>query len=242
MLKTGYFFFIFWVVLMISLVILVFYYILVFAGLGKPAKRMVYFVTSRWARFTLFTAGIRLSVSGMENIPDPHTGFVVASNHQGNFDIPVFVACLPFSPGFVAKKELLKIPFISNWMRILECVSIDRENPRESRNVISRRISDRDKNPIFLFPEGTRSKGPKMGVFKKGTLKLLFQDRADILPVTLDGSYKLFEEHGNIRGGKVKIYFHPVVKSADYKPDDFEIFNDDLQRIIGQPLQNSQKD
>ena len=241
MLKTFYFFFIFWVVLMMSLLLLVIFYILILSGQRKTAKRGIFLITSRWARFTLFTAGIKLSVTGQENIPPSHTGFVVASNHQGNFDIPVFVACLPFSPGFVAKKELLKLPFISNWMKILECVSIDRDNPRESREVISKRINDREKNPIFLFPEGTRSKGPQMGAFKKGTLKLLFQDRSDVLPVTLDGSYKLFEKQGNIRGGKVNIYFHPVMKTSNYKPEDFELFNSDLQKIISQPLQNTEQ-
>ncbi len=224
---------------MISLLALALFYVVILFGFKKAGKKFAYFITSRWARFTLFTAGIKPLVSGEENIPVPYSGFVVVSNHQGNFDIPVYVACLPFSPGFIAKKEIMKIPFISNWMRAMECLAIDRENARESREMLSVRIQSKEKNPIFLFPEGTRSKGPQMGAFKKGTLKLLFQDRTDILPVTLNGSYNFFEKFNNIRGGQVNINFHPIVKTSLYNEDEFEKFNSDLQKIIGFPLENN---
>jgi 1-acyl-sn-glycerol-3-phosphate acyltransferase len=196
----------------------------------------VYLVTSRWARFTLFTAGIKLSVSGKENIPPSHKGFVVISNHQGNFDILVFLACLPFSAGFVAKQELMKFPFLSSWMKALDCLPINRDKAREAREKLLERMCASDKTPIFLFPEGTRSRGPGMGPFRTGSLKLLFHDRIDVLPVTINGSYNCFEKYNVIRSGKINVYFHPVLHSSNYRQEEFETFNHDLQKIIAEPL------
>jgi 1-acyl-sn-glycerol-3-phosphate acyltransferase len=236
MLKTIYFFSIFWAGLFLSLLFLGVYYLLKILGLRKAEKRYVYYITSRWARFTLVTAGIKVNVSGTENIPGIQSGFVVISNHQGNFDIPVCVACMPFASGFVAKKELMKLPFISNWMKAIDCLAIDRDKARESREKLIYRIRHTGKTPMFLFPEGTRSRGPKMGTFRTGTLKLLFHDRIDVLPVTINGSYKCYEKNTNVRSAIVDVTIHPILQTSGYQEAEFEKFNLDLQKIIAGPL------
>jgi len=239
MLRTTFFFLIFWFGLLLSLVLLLVYYFLNIFQLRKAEKSYVYFVTSRWSRFTLFTAGIKLKIYGRDNIPDAHTGFVVISNHQGNFDIPVFMASLPFSAGFISKKELMKLPFLSSWMKALNCLPIDRNNPRESRGILIERIKRTDKNPMFLFPEGTRSRGPVMGPFRTGSLKLMFLNRISVLPVTINGSYKCFEKYGNIKPGEIDVYFHPVLETSGYGLAEFEKFNMILQKIIASPMEKS---
>jgi len=236
MLKTTFFFFIFWLGLLLSLVLLLGYYFLRIFHFRKAEKSFVHFITSRWSRFTLFTAGIKLKIYGRENIPVPHSGFVVISNHQGSFDIPVFMGSMPFSAGFISKEELMKLPFLSSWMRALNCLPIDRKNPRESRGRLIERIKSTDKNPMFLFPEGTRSRGPAMGPFRTGTLKLLFLNRISVLPVTINGSYKCFEKYENIKPGEIDVYFHPVLDTSGYGLGEFDKFNSNLQKIIASPL------
>jgi len=236
MIRTIAFFLIFWTVLLLSLFLLAFYFLLKLTRLKKLEKHFVFMVTHAWSRFVLFTAGIKLKISNLQNIPSSHSGFLVISNHQGNFDIPVFMASLPFSAGFIAKKELMKLPFLSSWMKALDCLPIDRKNPRESREKLVERIRRTDKNPMFLFPEGTRSKGPLMGQFRTGTLKLLFQNRMSVLPVTIADSYMCYEQPGNITGGLIKVYFHPLIDTGSYQVSEFEKFNSDLQRIISSPL------
>jgi 1-acyl-sn-glycerol-3-phosphate acyltransferase len=236
MLKTVYFFFFFWLGLVLSVVLLVFYFFLKFAGLKKAEKKYVYAVTSHWARLTLFSVAVKLDVSGKENIPPSHKGFVIISNHQGNFDIPVMIGCLPFSAGFVAKQELMKLPFLSTWMKAIGCLSINRARARESAKRMTERIRQDEKNPIFLFPEGTRSKGPKMGTFRPVSLNLIFHEGIDVLPVTISGSYKCYEEHNKITSSTVKVIFHPIIKTTAYNSDGFESFNEDLQKIIASAL------
>lgn len=238
MLKTAYFFFFFWLVLVLSIVLLAVYYLLRLLGLRKAAKKFVFIITSNWARVTLFSVAVKLIVSGKENIPSSHSGFVVISNHQGNFDIPVMIACLPFGAGFIAKQELMKLPFLNLWMKAIDCLFINRGRARESAKRISERIRETDKNPIFLFPEGTRSKGPQMGSFKPVSLNLIFHEGIDILPVTINGSYKCYEEQNKIKSAIVKVTFHPILRTTGYLKDDFDKFNAELQKIIARPIEN----
>jgi 1-acyl-sn-glycerol-3-phosphate acyltransferase len=232
MLRTIMFFSIFWIGLILSLPLMIPYYILKLSGAYRSSRKYVKFITSNWAKFTLFTAGIKVILTGTENIPVKKTGFAVISNHEGNFDIPVFIAILPFSPGFIAKKELMKFPFLSNWMRALQCLPIDRKNPRFARKKICARIRQEWENPLVLFPEGTRSRGKTMGIFKTGSLKLMFHNQLEILPVSIIDTYKGFEERKNIHPAHVKVRIHPLIRTSLYQPTDFNIFLEDLQKII----------
>ena len=121
-------------------------------------------------------------------------------------------------------------------MIALDCIFINRKRLRESSKKINERIHQKDKNPIFIFPEGTRSKGPQMGLFKPGSLKLLFHEGADVFPVTISGSFKCMELHNSVKSDHVELFYHPVLHSSDYHQDDFDTFNKDLQQIIAKPL------
>jgi 1-acyl-sn-glycerol-3-phosphate acyltransferase len=237
MLKTAFFFFTFWTTLLLSILLFIPYYFLKLTGSERSVKRFVYFVSNGWTRILLALNGVRFTAYHKENIPETRSDLVIVSNHQGNFDIPIYMSSLPFSVGFIAKHELKKLPIINVWMMALDCIFINRKKLRESTKKINQRIHQKGKNPIFLFPEGTRSKGPDMGPFKPGSLKLLFQERADVLPVTISGSYKCLELYGKVKSGHVELFYHPVLQSAAYRKDDFDTFNKDLQRIIAKPLQ-----
>lgn len=236
MLKTAFFHFSLWAILIFSILFFIPFYFLKLVATKRAVKQFVYIVSTAWARFILFINGVSYTAYGNENIPKTRTGLVVVSNHQGSFDIPIYISCLPFSVGFIAKQELKKIPIINVWMNALDCIFINRKSLRKSSMKINERIHQKEKNPIFIFPEGTRSKGPQMRPFKLGSLKLLFHEGADLLPVTISGSYKCMELYNNVKSGHVEVFYHPVLHSSDYHQDDFDTFNKDLQRIIARPL------
>lgn len=236
MLKTAFFYFTFWATVIFSIIFLVPYYFLKLIGAKSTVNRFVYIITTGWSRLILVVNGVSFTAYNKENIPETRSDLVVVSNHQGGFDIPIYIACLPFSVGFIAKQELKKLPIINVWMIALDCIFINRKRLRESSKKINERIHQKDKNPIFIFPEGTRSKGPQMGPFKPGSLKLLFHEGAKVLPVTISGSFKCMELHHNVRSDHVELFYHPVLHSSDYHQDDFDTFNKDLQRIIAKPL------
>jgi len=146
--------------------------------------------SARWGRGAVARAGARVSVTGLERVPETGPVLYVA-NHQGALDIPILMGYLPGSPAFLAKRELFSIPFMAFWMRRLGCVGVDRSNARAALAQIEAAARNvREGRRMVLFPEGTRSRDPegRMGPFKRGSLKLAMQAEAVVVPVTVEGS------------------------------------------------------
>ena len=122
-------------------------------------------IIHNWARRLLAAAGARVTVEGLENLPEGTAVFV--SNHQSYFDIPLALGYLGDPKGLVSKKEIDRIPFIRQWMRELGCVFLDRENLRASVAALGD-ASDRVAAgySMVVFPEGTRTETGEVGEFK----------------------------------------------------------------------------
>jgi len=145
---------------------------------------------ARWGRRTVALTGARVQVTGLEGVPEGGPVLYVA-NHQGALDIPILMGYLPGSPGFVAKRELFKIPVLGFWMRRLGCVGLDRDNARAALGQIQEAaVHVQGGRRLVLFPEGTRTRDPegRMAPFKRGSLKLAVQAGAVVVPVTVEGS------------------------------------------------------
>lgn len=197
MFRTYFFYLAFILSLIVTAVLLPFWYILNWLGLKNARQRFGYHVSRNWARFLLAAAGIRVVVRGIENIPDDKT-VIFVSNHQGNFDIPVLFSNLNKPIGFLAKVELSKVPVINAWMPKLGCVFIDRKDMRQSVKAVQECIEVvKGGQSMVIFPEGTRSRGAQMGEFKKGSLRLVEKTGAPIVPVTVNGTYKAMEARNN---------------------------------------------
>ncbi|MEF8845860.1 MAG: lysophospholipid acyltransferase family protein [Bacteroidales bacterium] len=204
----------FWILMTLTLVMYLPY--LVLRKISKPlTKRYLLFITRMWARHVLWVAGVKLNVRGKENIPSTdRVAFV--TNHQGYFDIPILMNTIPKLLGFIAKAELGKVPIVNMWMKAIGCIFIERKKASESLNKSKKRIEQAQQGePVVLFPEGTRSKGPHLGRFKTGSLQILFSTDLMIVPVSISGSYRLLEEKNKLRSGTVHITFHPPIHCSN---------------------------
>lgn len=144
-------------------------------------------------RTVLIFSGTKCKVLGKENVP---TGEPVlyAANHRSLSDIPVAYITLPTLTGFVAKKEMAKIPVMSWWMKNLHCLFLDRENPREGLKTILSGVENIKKGySMFIMPEGTRNQGEEMLPFKEGSLKMAEKTGCAIIPVAITNSDAVFE-------------------------------------------------
>ena len=167
-------------------------------GKGLLQEQQVYLdqVVKDWGQFLVNITGSQVVVKGKENIPN--SACLIISNHQSNFDIPILAGYLNKRLGFIAKKELEKVPIVSYWMRQIHCVFIDRENARQAVRALAEAVKTLQAgNSLVIFPEGTRSKGEQMDVFKKGSLRLAEKSGVPVVPVTIDGSYKILEGNNN---------------------------------------------
>lgn len=208
---------------------------------GKIEEKEAYIhkVTSKWATSQLKYSGAKVSVHGQENIPKD-IPVVFISNHQGNFDIPLLMSYIDKPKGFIAKIETLKIPLVRTWMQYIHCVFMDRSNLRKSASAIIEGVKIiKDGHSLVIFPEGTRSKGGPLGEFKAGSFKLATKSNAPIVPITINGSYKLMEANSNkIKAATVDLFIHPPIETKNLSKEEQENLPDMVKKIIASEIFN----
>jgi len=161
-----------------------------------------------WSRALVRYADIDLEVYGLEYAPVGEA-FVVMSNHQSHYDIPVlFQALRPRRLRMVAKTELFRVPIWAGAMRAAGFVEVDRSNRIAAMRSLGRaRDALRAGTSIWIAPEGTRSVTGELGPFKKGGFHMAMGAGARILPVSISGTSKVLPVKGRSvsNGGHVKI-------------------------------------
>lgn len=238
MLRTIIWFIWFWLSLLISIPFSIRVKYLIKKDRTKEAEALIQKCTSSWAKSLLKVAGVKIEVHGLENIPkDKNVLFI--GNHQGNFDIPIYLSQIPMLIGFVSKIEIEKVPFVRTWMRYMHCIFMDRGNMRKSGEAIIKGIKNlkAGKN-LVIFPEGTRSRGDKLGEFKAGSFKLATKSKCPIVPVTMNGSYKIME-HGNgpwIRPANVQFFIHPAIDVSTLSKEELDELPNKVVEIIASKL------
>jgi 1-acyl-sn-glycerol-3-phosphate acyltransferase len=142
-----------------------------------------------WVYSNLFLlrwlAGIKTEVSGTENIPDGPC--IIAAKHMSDWDI---FALLPPSkrPAFIAKKELMDIPFFGRAARAYDTIRIDRSLGGEAIPAMledARAALDRGAR-IIIFPEGTRKSPLDPHDYRWGVVKLYEGLGVPVVPVAVN--------------------------------------------------------
>lgn len=182
------------------------------SGKIDEANAYIHEKATNWAKSRVRMSGAKVKIFGEENIP-ANGPVLFVSNHQGNFDIALFMSHINKPKGYIAKIEMKKIPVLRTWMEYMHCVFMERGTPRKAAEAISQGIKIlKSGYSMVLFPEGTRSKGDHMNEFKAGAFKLATKSEVPIIPVTIKGSYKLMEQNNSkIKPAEVEIYIHPII-------------------------------
>lgn len=140
-----------------------------------------------------FLSGAKTTVIGLERIPKDEPVLFVG-NHQSYFDIIISYSLMPRLTGYVAKKEIEKIPLLRTWMKYLYCLFLDRDDIREGMKTIVQGI-EYIKNDISvaIFPEGTTSKDGVLLPFHEGSLKFAEKSGCKIVPMVQNNTRFLWE-------------------------------------------------
>lgn len=150
-----------------------------------------------WAfRCVLFLAGTSVTVLGEENVPKDEPVLYIG-NHRSYFDIVMTYVRVPRPTGYIAKVEMQKIPLLSNWMRNLHCLFLDRTDIKQGMKTILSAI-DKIKSgiSICIFPEGTRSRVTDTFLeFHDGSFKVAEKTGCPIIPMSINNAGAIFEEH-----------------------------------------------
>lgn len=213
-----------------------------FDSKGETEKKAEYIhkTTTKWAQSIMNLSGAKIDIIGLENIPKDKT-ILFVSNHQSNFDIPLLMGCIDVPKGFIAKKELESWPFISTWMKYLNCIFMDRSNLRKSAQSIVEGIKLlKSGYSMVVFPEGTRSKGKAIGEFKAGSFKLATKSKCTIVPVTINGTYKLLEQNnGRVKSAPVELVIHPAIDVASLSDEQLEVLPQTVYDVVNSAYKNS---
>ena len=90
---------------------------------------------------------------------------------------------------------------------------------------------------MVIFPEGTRSKCGQIGEFKAGSFKLATKAKVPIVPITIDGTYKLLEANrGRIRPADVRVTIHPAIQTEGISREEEYALPERVKGIISSVL------
>ncbi|MDF1673170.1 MAG: lysophospholipid acyltransferase family protein [Vicingaceae bacterium] len=161
--------------------------------------------------------GIDLTTHGAENVPQDRP-VIFVSNHCSHFDIACLFRALPRYIYFVAKKELLWTPFLGFHLWAAGHILIDRKNRVKAvKSLRKAALKIKGGKCVTLYPEGTRSTDGEVGPFKKGAFHLAIDAGVDVVPVHIDGTFKIWPKgRFTIKPGKVTVNIGKPIITANY--------------------------
>jgi 1-acyl-sn-glycerol-3-phosphate acyltransferase len=169
------------------------YAILVLLAFWVPPLPRFRFITG-WCRANLWGArwicGIRNRVIGAENIPPRDRPHVVMSKHSSTWE--TLALNLYFPPlAFVAKKELLSIPFFGWAFTQASPITIDRKAGKDAMEQITEQGRERIRDGfwIVVYPEGTRIRAGTRAHYKTGGARLAIALGLPVVPVAHNAGY-----------------------------------------------------
>jgi 1-acyl-sn-glycerol-3-phosphate acyltransferase len=176
-------------------------------GLFDAHGKYAFLVCRFWSRLILAVGGVSLRVNGLNHL-DPRRQYVFMVNHQSNIDIPVLFQSLPdFQLRWLAKKEILWVPFLGWAMWAARHIAVDRGDRNDALRSL-KKAQERLAGgvSIVIFPEGTRSSDGALLPFKRGGFFLAVKTQTPIVPVTINGSGKILTKGDwRLRAGEVRV-------------------------------------
>jgi 1-acyl-sn-glycerol-3-phosphate acyltransferase len=193
---------------------------------------LLYRVAMWIAKTGVRAAGIRVEVTGLENVPVGRP-CIFMSNHVSNLDPPVELPMLPGRSSVLLKKELMNIPILGRAMRMAQFVPVERGSKREAAQASVATAAEvlRSGLNILVYPEGTRSRDGRLAMFKKGPFYLAMETKAPIVPIAISGTQTMMHKGSvAITPGVARMQVLPVIESAQFET------REDLLRAVREAI------
>lgn len=191
-----------------------------------------YYVPKVWARVMAWVTPVRVLVHGRENI-DPHTSYVFVANHQGAYDIFAIYGFLNHNFVWMMKKSLERIPLVGYACRRSGHIFVDRAGASAVQHTMETAENRlQGGRSVVVFPEGTRSRTGKLGVFRRGAYKLAVEFNLPVVPITIDGSYAIMPITAKLpRPGRIVLTIHKPIMPGDDGHDVQQLMEQSRQAI-----------
>ncbi len=146
-------------------------------------------VVVRWLILLIIRPFIKLTINGLENVPDQRA-FLFVANHLHNADPILLETAITRPVHFMAKRELFRNRLLGHAARFVGAFPVERGRPdrgaiRRAEALLASGIA------VGMFPEGTRS--PTHGLQRgfPGAGMIALRSAVPVLPATITGSESL---------------------------------------------------
>jgi len=204
----------------------------------------MYRIAAHWCRTNLWGArwicGIRHKVVGSEHIPSAGTPHIVMSKHSSTWETMALTMFFP-PLAYVAKKELLSIPFFGWGFALSSPITIDRKAGMDAMQQIATQGRERFKQGFWIavYPEGTRIRAGTRAKYKTGGARLARELGVPMVPVAHNAGWLWPKGIFGKRPGTITISFGPPIvpdgKDAQQLTSEVETWIENEVSRLGQP-------
>lgn len=198
------------------------------------ARQLAFDIARNHTDDILAATKTKVVTMGLENIPKEGPVLFVG-NHQSIFDVVAQLNQMEKPTVFIAKKELKSLPVFGTWMEEMGCLFLDRESPREAVKIINeaaRRMREEGANGV-IYPEGTRSRSSQVNEFQKGSFKLAEKAGSPVVPVMIDGAYRVFEGKGKLQENQtIYLKFLPAIYLDQLSKEETKVIHKTVRQLL----------
>lgn len=169
--------------------------------------------------------------SGVEHLPDG--GFIFAANHISHADpllFAHFVYDAGYSPHFLAKESVLRLPVLGRLLRSTGQIAVTRESVSAAQAYRDAVAAVRRGSSVIVYPEGTLTRDPELWpmVGKTGGARIALESGCPVVPCAQWGAQYLLMPYAK----RPRLVPRPVNQVLAGEPVDL----DDLR---GQPVSSA---
>ena len=179
--------------------------------------------------FAKHLCGINYVITGWENLPQKP--YVVLSKHSSTWETLALESW--FTPGsFVAKKELLWVPFFGWGFALSSPINIDRKAGAKAMDQMIEQGRERLHKrgfTIIVFPEGTRIPAGTKGRYKTGGVRIAMGCNVPIVPIAHNAGYCWPRHPWKKYPGTVTMSILPPIATTGRVLAEL---NDEVERVI----------
>lgn len=192
-----------------------------------------YYPPKWWARLWCAMHFVKVEVRGRENI-DRATSYVFVANHQGAYDIFSIYGYLGHPFRWMMRKGITNIPLVGTACRAAGHILVDTKSASGLKHTVEDAVKNLNNGvSLVVFPEGRRTDDGQMGTFKHGAFRLALEFNLPVVPVTINGSYKVMPRSTfNVTPGTITLTLHEPIPVKEDGNDVDKIMELSRQAIV----------
>lgn len=182
-------------------------------------------------------AGVRLQVEGARHLCARRPA-VFLFNHQSPLDLAIVIKLLGQDYTGFAKAELATTPGLAQLGRLMDVMFVDREAKLLSPDFLGPALDCLSRGlSLAVAPEGTRSRTPMPGPFRKGGFLLARKGGVPVVPIVIRNAGQLMARNGwTVRAGRIDVVVHEPIDVTGWKIHELGARIEEVRQLYAETL------